>query len=58
MLHVVESDSMASLKDDNVDFDKLETGVHRAMEAENLYWLQNDAKFRAVKQKGSYDEFK
>ncbi|XP_067952101.1 coiled-coil domain-containing protein 103-like [Watersipora subatra] len=49
---------MASLKDDHVNFDKLESSVRQAMEAENLYWLQNDAKFRAVKQKGSYDEFK
>ena len=49
---------MASLKDDAINFDKLESSVHNAMEAENLYWLQNDAKFRAVKQKGSYEEFK
>ena len=50
--------SMAHLKKDDINFDKLETGVQKAMEADNLYWLQNEAKFRAVKQKGSYDEFK
>lgn len=49
---------MAHLKKDDINFDKLETGVQKAMEADNLYWLQNEAKFRAVKQKGSYDEFK
>jgi len=49
---------MASLKDDSINFDKLENEVDEAMKAENLYWLQNDAKFRAVKQKGTYEEFK
>ena len=49
---------MAHLKKDDINFDKLENGVQKAMEADNLYWLQNEAKFRTVKQKGSYDEFK
>lgn len=49
---------MAHLKDDNINFEKLETGVQKAMADENMYWLQNDAKFRAVKQKGTYDDFK
>lgn len=49
---------MASLKEDNINFDKLAAGADQAVAAEDLYWLQNDAKFRAVKQKGTYDEFK
>lgn len=50
--------TMAHLRNDDINFDKLETGVHNAMKADDLYWLQNDAKFRAVKQQGSYDDFK
>lgn len=49
---------MASLKDDSINFDKLAAGADKVLAAENLYWLQNDAKFRAVKQKGTYEEFK
>lgn len=49
---------MASLRDDEINFSKLESGAHAAQERESLYWLQNDAKFRAVKQKGTYDDFK
>ena len=49
---------MASLKDDNINFEKLAATANQAIATENLYWLQNDAKFRAVKQKGTYDEFK
>eukprot|EP00056_Hartaetosiga_gracilis_P013817 m.232734 g.232734 ORF g.232734 m.232734 type:complete len:260 (-) comp13903_c0_seq14:1538-2317(-) len=42
----------------SVDFDKLHNAVHSAIESEDKYWRENDAKFRAVNQKvGSYEEF-
>lgn len=49
---------MASLRSDDINFDRLASGAQRAMKDEDLYWLRNDAKFRAVKQRGTYDEFK
>lgn len=49
---------MASLREDKINFDKLSDGASKAMAAENLYWLKNDAKFRAVAQRGTYDDFK
>lgn len=50
---------MVSKQGDSIDFDKLESKVNKAVEDEKLYWLRNDAKFRAVRQKvGTYDEFR
>ena len=48
-----------SRTEDTIDFGKLEDEVHAAVDADERYWRENDAKFRAVEQKvASYDEFK
>ncbi len=50
---------MAHKDKDDIDFDKLELELHAAVEADQRYWCQNDAKFRAVHQKvASYEEFR
>ena len=50
---------MVSVKEDIVNFDKLENEVLKAMNADAKYQRENDAKFRAVDQKvASYDEFR
>ena len=40
-----------------MDVDKLEKELVTMVEDDNLYWLRNDAKFRAAKEHVSYDEF-
>ena len=50
---------MVSRKEDKVDFDKLELELANAVEADQRYWRENDAKLRAVQQKvATYDEFR
>ena len=50
---------MVSIKEDKVDFDKLEKELYAAVAAEEKYQRENDAKFRAVNQKvANYDEFR
>lgn len=50
---------MVSKHDDEVDFDKLETELNDALEQEQRYWKENDAKFRAVDQRvATYEEFR
>lgn len=42
-----------------IDLRKLEKEVVDAVAADQLYWQQNDAKFRAVHQKvATYEEFR
>jgi len=51
--------TMVSRKEDKVDFDKLERELVNAVEADQRYWRENDAKLRAVHQKvATYDEFR
>lgn len=46
-------------KDGTIDFSKLEKQLLVAVEEDNRYQRENDAKFRAIAQKvGSYEEFK
>ena len=40
-----------------MDVDKLEKELVTMVEDDKLYWLRNDAKFRAAKDQVSYDEF-
>ena len=40
-----------------MDFSKLEEELNGLIEADNLYWVRNDAKFRAARQNVSYEEF-
>ena len=50
---------MVSVKEDTVNFDKLEEELYQAVEADERYNRENDAKFRAVNQKvATYDEFR
>jgi len=50
---------MVSRKEDKVDFNKLEIELANAVEADQRYWRENDAKLRAVQQKvATYDEFR
>ncbi|XP_005105890.1 coiled-coil domain-containing protein 103 [Aplysia californica] len=54
---------MASTKvshdDDNLDFNKIEAEVQKAVDNDAKYWRENDAKIRAVEQRvGTYDEFR
>jgi len=50
---------MVSRKEDKVDFAKLEKELANAVEADQRYWRENDAKLRAVNQKvATYDEFR
>ena len=41
----------------NLDFDQLEAELTGLAQEESLYWLRNDAKFRAVQNTSSYEEF-
>jgi len=51
--------TMVSRKEDKVDFNKLEKEFANAVEADQRYWRENDAKLRAVQQKvATYDEFR
>ena len=50
---------MVSKTDDRIDFSKLEDELDAAVRADEKYWRENDAKFRAVAQKvDSYEEFR
>jgi len=50
---------MVSRKEDKVDFGKLEKEIVNAVEADQRYWRENDAKLRAVHQNvATYDEFR
>jgi len=50
---------MVSRKEDKIDFNKLEIELASAVEADQRYWRENDAKLRAVQQKvATYDEFR
>ena len=40
-----------------MDVEKLEKELVTMVEDDKLYWLRNDAKFRAAKDQVSYDEF-
>lgn len=45
--------------DESLNFEKLEHELHAAVDADQRYWRENDAKFRAVHQKvATYDEFR
>ncbi|KAK7873144.1 hypothetical protein R5R35_006366 [Gryllus longicercus] len=47
------------MDDSPIDFCSLEKELHGRIQAEERYWQQNDAKFRAVEQKvASYEEFR
>ena len=39
------------------DFDQLEAELGQLVGEESLYWLRNDAKFRAAQNTSSYEEF-
>ena len=44
---------------DEINVNKLRKQLGEAVEADEVYWRENDAKFRAVKQKvSSYEEFR
>ncbi|XP_071822831.1 dynein axonemal assembly factor 19-like isoform X2 [Apostichopus japonicus] len=50
---------MADLKEDKIDFRKLEKELENAMKADAKYWRENDAKMRAVEQRvESYEQFR
>ncbi|XP_071509892.1 dynein axonemal assembly factor 19-like [Diadema antillarum] len=50
---------MADLKEDRIDFDKLERELLSAVDADARYWRENDAKLRAVDQRvESYEQFR
>lgn len=50
---------MADLKEDKIDFVKLERELEEAVKADAKYWRENDAKFRAVEQRvESYEHFR
>lgn len=50
---------MVSKKGDDINFEKLDQELAKAMDADEKYWRENDAKLRAVHQKvATYDEFR
>ena len=50
---------MVSRSEDVINFDKLETELNAAVDADERYQRENDAKFRAVHQRvATYDEFR
>ena len=50
---------MAHKDKDAIDFNKLETELYAALDEDQRYWRENDAKFRAVNQKvATYEEFR
>lgn len=50
---------MADLKEDKIDFIKLERELENAIKADAKYWRENDAKLRAVEQRvESYEQFR
>ncbi|XP_048778177.2 coiled-coil domain-containing protein 103-like [Ostrea edulis] len=55
----MKMENKKSHDDDTMDFNKLEKELAMAVEQDQRYWRENDAKFRAVHQKvGSYEEFR
>lgn len=53
------ADKPKSHDDESLNFDKLEKELNVAVNADQRYWRENDAKFRALHQKvATYDEFK
>ena len=55
----MSAENKKSHDDDTMDFNKLEKELAMAVEQDQRYWRENDAKFRAVHQKvGSYEEFR
>ncbi|XP_022109489.1 coiled-coil domain-containing protein 103-like [Acanthaster planci] len=50
---------MAHLKEDWIDFGKLEKELDEAVQKDARYWRENDAKFRAVEQRvETYEQFR
>ena len=50
---------MVSRSDDAINFDKLEAELNDAVDADERYQRENDAKFRAVNQRvATYEEFR
>lgn len=50
---------MVSRQEDSINFSKFEKELEAAVELDNRYWRENDAKFRAVAQKvATYEEFR
>ena len=50
---------MADLKEDWIDFAKLEKELDQAVEKDARYWRENEAKFRAVEQRvETYEQFR
>ena len=45
-------------KEFNLDYSKLEMDLRNEIESDQRYWLQNDAKLRAVQQPGTYEDFR
>lgn len=50
---------MAVADKEDIDFTELEKELEAAIDQDSRYWLQNDAKIRAVNQRvATYDEFR
>ena len=50
---------MAVANKEDIDFAELEKELEAAIDQDTRYWLQNDAKIRAVNQRvATYDEFR
>ena len=50
---------MADLKEDWIDFGRLEKELDEAVQKDARYWRENDAKFRAVEQRvETYEQFR
>ena len=45
-------------KEYKLDYGKLEEDLWRELESDKRYWLQNDAKIRAVNNVGTYEDFR
>lgn len=55
----MSTEDKKSHDDDTMDFNKVEKELAMAVEQDQRYHRENDAKFRAVHQKvGSYEEFR
>lgn len=53
------TDKPRSRDDESLNFEKIEKELDSAMTADQRYWRENDAKFRAVHQKvATYEEFR
>ena len=50
---------MADPREDRIDFNKLERELEAAVESDERYWRENDAKMRAVEQRvETYEQFR